>query len=205
MNSGKRVRDFAWLAFVVLLSALFGCKTSDYAEARAAQAERDKWNNTLTEAARTNQPMLITPLVGIGPVKFGMTFDEVKQVTGEPDFMTGGRCPQYRQGFSLVPRRGEEKVAVIMAGGSCKGDDLLVAAFKGATKEGIGMNSTRKEIISAFGQPASVRDGRQDGDPEVEYLEYDKLGMNLILRKGKLVHFALRPARTTSENAAAGK
>jgi hypothetical protein len=149
---------------------------------------------------------LITPLVGIGPVKFGMTFEEAKKLLGEPDLILGDGIYQYRFGFALIAGRGENKVAAILAGGSCRGDEPMVEAFKGATKEGIGMNATKEQIVTAFGPPTNNDDASQAGDPEVELLRYDSLGMELILRGGRLVHFALKPAPATStDNVSAAK
>jgi hypothetical protein len=184
---------------------LTGCETGNSAAARRAWQDEERWEKILAKAARENQPMLVTPLVGVGPITFGMTFDEVKRVLGEPDLHIG-QSYQYRLGFSLVPKRGEEKVVMIMAGGPCKGDDLLVAAFKGRTKEGIGMNSTRKDIIAAFGPPTRTEDWSGPDDPQVEYLHYNALGMNLTLRRDRLVHMALRAPPTPSQtNAPADK
>ncbi|MEO8427631.1 MAG: hypothetical protein ABI651_11025 [Verrucomicrobiota bacterium] len=93
--------------------------------------------------------MEIAPGVGVGPIKFGMTLDEVKRALGEPD-RTPGKPLQYLSlDLAVIPNHSDGKVGAIMMGDT--GGGQLVERFKGATKEGIKMKSTRQEIVAAYG------------------------------------------------------
>ena len=61
-----------------------------------------------------------------------------------------------------------------------------VKKFKGRTKEGIGMESTRAEIIKAYGQPTSSKTEEAYGNVLHEQLEYKPLGLMFTLESGKV-------------------
>jgi hypothetical protein len=77
------------------------------------------------------------------------------------------------------------------------GDSMLkspgVKKFKGRTKEGIGMESSRADVINAFGQPTTVK----PWEPGQEQLEYKTLGLTFTLEAGKVMNILVdfRPAK----------
>jgi hypothetical protein len=130
--------------------------------------------------------MEVVPETGVGPIKFGMTMDEVKSALGQPD-PTPGKAFQYSSlGLAVIPRTRDGKVGAIMMGDS--GGGQLVERFKGVTTKGIGMNSTRQEIVAAYGQPESAT-VPADG---LEVLAYDSGRTQFVLRDGRVVHITLR-------------
>jgi hypothetical protein len=68
------------------------------------------------------------------------------------------------------------------------GDSMLrypgVKKFKGRTKEGIGMESSRADIIKAFGQPTTAKPWNSGQ----EQLEYRNLGLTFTLESGKVIN-----------------
>jgi hypothetical protein len=134
----------------------------------------------------TGTAMIVIPGVGVGPIKFGMTMDEVKKALGEPD-RTPGKALQYLSlGLAVLGTSGSASVGAIMMGDT--GGGQLVDAFKGATKAGIRMKSTRQEVVAAYGQPETAR----DVGGGLEELSYDSGRTKYSLKEGRLVHIALR-------------
>ena len=95
----------------------------------------------------------IEPLVGIGPVKFGMSKDEVIEHFGQPDRIAEGKVTS----LSYVPSRGLSFVVDNELGMNeigCWSDGMLpsrITTFSGRTKEGIGIGATQEEIVAAYG------------------------------------------------------
>ncbi|HEY3857863.1 MAG TPA: hypothetical protein VGO67_26050 [Verrucomicrobiae bacterium] len=126
---------------------------------------------------------LIVPGESVGPLRRGMTSNEVVAILGQPERMQG-KIMVYGKTFGLaIACKTPVGVAAVFCGDS-SGDDPGVKAFKCRTKEGIGMESTRAEIIKAFGQPTSAKSG--DAGLHQEELVYQSLGLTLWLENGKV-------------------
>ena len=123
--------------------------------------------STVASCSRRSTPsaptasMEIVPETGVGPIKFGMTMDEVKSALGQPDPAPGKPLQYSSLGLAVIPRTRDGKVGAIMMGDS--GGGQLVERFKGVTTKGIGMKSTRQEIVAAYG-PHSRLGPRRVGD-----------------------------------------
>jgi thioredoxin-related protein len=142
------------------------------------------------EISREPDPeMLVTPLVGIGKVRFGMSEEEVINILGEPD-KRQPRSLIYRPlGLSLIVH---PTTGVVSFGCSTKKaipwwDRFSARDFRGATKEGIAMGSSEKEIMKAFGKP----DEREEQGRQV-VLTYEAQGLWLVLLSDKLIQFSMR-------------
>ena len=126
---------------------------------------------------------LIVPLESVGPLRRGMTTNEVVAILGQPEKMQG-KLMVYDKTFGLaVAPAGKMGVAAVFCGDS-SGDGPGVKAFKCRTKEGIGMESTRAEIIKAFGQPTSAKTWNEE--LHQEELVYKPLGLTFTLQNGKV-------------------
>ena len=137
--------------------------------------------------------LIIEPLVGIGPVRFGMSKDQVIEHFGQPDkVMAEGTKLNYVSskglGFTVDSELGLQMI-------QCWSDNwptelpFAVTTFTGRTKEGIGMGSTREQIVSAYGQPDRTGTDAQKGI--IQNLEYDKLRIKLSLWQDKLISMTL--------------
>lgn len=136
--------------------------------------------------------MLIVPRVSVGKVKAGMTPAQVVAELGESQTKQGKILNYVRSGFSVIPNR-DGVVVVVMCGDPSSIDSPLVKAFTGRTAEGIGMRSTRDEVLKAYGKP----DETDTPEPGHERLKYDDLGLAFILQDLKVHHITvnLRPAK----------
>lgn len=145
-------------------------------EEEAAALQRD-----LTEAARTNPPLQITPRVGVGPVEFGMTRVQVHELLGEPYRRTGS-ADEYQLLGLAVMFDPEERVQLILAGAWCEPSDILLQVFKGETPEGLRLRASKEEVVAEFGEPRRA----EVLGTGFEVLHY-AVG-NFALRDGRLVH-----------------
>lgn len=135
--------------------------------------------------------MDIEPKVRVGTIKTGMTAEQVVAQFGAPQRTTANALEYTRLGFAVMPVAGA--VQVVMCGDVTGANGPLVKAFTGRTKEGIGLTSTRQEVIRAYGEPTS--DEKFPGGRES--LRYDSLGITFSLEAGKVHHMIIRLAPTT--------
>ena len=143
----------------------------------------------LSACGRTKNPespspigdsMLIEPRVRVGKIRAGMTPDQIEQVLGRPKDKTLEGTLFYPELGFLVSFRGGV-VSVV----NCETPAAMLfpdaKEFKGRTKEGVGMGSTRDELIKAFGQPSKVVNYRGS-----EFLDYHERWLTFVLTDGKV-------------------
>ena len=79
-------------------------------------------------------------------------------------------------------------VAAVLCGDVTGINGPFVKAFTGRTKEGIGMRSTRQEVVKVYGDP-TVSEKFSRG---LESLQYPMLGLTFTLEGGKVHHMIVR-------------
>ena len=168
MKSRTRLEVLAIAATIVILTA----SCSDSAESGSSGP------------VDSNTPISIEPDVGVGKVRAGMSMDEVIAQLGKPDGKPGDRHLEYRRlGFAVGFGR-DGGVNLVMCGTSSGVNDSLAKAFTGRTKEGLGLGSSRAEVVKAYGEPSGV-----EKDPAGrESLKYGPLGLTFSLLEGKVYH-----------------
>jgi hypothetical protein len=185
------------LTTALLLSS--GCDSSDKkAPDAGTTAPKSTSAPSAARAKPTTRPavrqvppgLLIKPGVGAGALQFGMTADERDQILGKPERMTGSACEYPSKGIAVLSSPHTD-VGAILFGDSGTPNSPLVKACKYRTAEGIGMGSTRNQIIAAYGQPTKSETEAKI----IETLVYDKLGAEFTLRSGKVAHMVFRQIR----------
>ncbi len=131
--------------------------------------------------------MLIVPDESVGKLRAGMTVRQAVKELGEPQRRTANTLEYTRLGLALLPSP-DGVVEFVMCGDVTGINGPFVKAFAGRTKEGIGMRSTRAEVIKAYGEPTSDR--KSWGG--FESMRYDPLGITFTLDGGKVNHMAVR-------------
>lgn len=138
--------------------------------------------NADNKAVSAEDTVLIVPGMSVGKVRKGMTTNEVEAVLGKPDKWQG-KIMVYDKNLGMSVGQTKLGVMVVMCG-----DSLLkypgVKKFKGRTKEGIGMESSREDVIKAFGQPTTAK----PWNAGQEQLEYKGLGLTFTLETGKVMN-----------------
>ncbi|MBN2578000.1 MAG: hypothetical protein JXB10_03335 [Pirellulales bacterium] len=135
----------------------------------------------------------IIPGVGLGPVRFGMSREEIEKHFGKPDrYEANKSCMIYHsRGFVLFvnPRRGLVNIHCL----SQTRTMVKVRPFAGKTKEGIGIGSSLEDIEKAFGKP-NRDEGHDSTNPR---LIYAKQGLDIDLFRDKVIGIFMRRVQTS--------
>ncbi len=134
--------------------------------------------------------LIIEPLVGIGPVKFGMSQEEFIKHFGPPDkvFADGTKLNYVSSrglSFTIDSELGLQEIG-------CWSEGMLpsrVTTFAGKTKEGIGIGVSEEEIVTAYGQTDRTSTG---SGGVIKNLHYDKLSAKFSLKEDKLMTMTLK-------------
>jgi outer membrane lipoprotein-sorting protein len=141
--------------------------------------------------------LVVTPLVGIGPVKFGMERADVEKLLGKSDAVEERGSNGYvnmsygSRGFFIGVSKPLGVVTI-----SCVAQKAMafrVRDFSGKTDKGIALGASTADIIRTYGEPDSKE--KKEGST---YLSYHKLQADFTLFSDKLVqmHFnRQRPAK----------
>lgn len=141
--------------------------------------------------------LVVTPGVGIGPVKFRMTREQVEQLLGKPDTAAelgprGYVDMRYASHGFFIGVGKQMGVVTIM----CVAQPVMavrVRDFAGKTDKGIGMGARLTDIIRTYGPP-TTRETKKGST----YLHYSRLWADFTLFNDRLVQITLnlpRPAR----------
>jgi outer membrane lipoprotein-sorting protein len=157
-------------------------------------------------APRDAGELVITPGLGIGPVRFGMKTTEVTKLLGPPDKILNpvkgmDVLEYYSRGFGITARDGR---GVLMI--TCYSGNFLAVKtrdFAGRTDKGLRMGSRRAAIEKEYGPPSSVviRDafGKPAAKPAPKNghvdLSYEALGISFSLRDDSLESIMMRAPR----------
>ncbi len=134
-----------------------------------------------------NPPMTIEPGVSVGKVRAGMNLDQVRAEFGEPQRTTPNALEYTRLGFAVMPG-GDGTVQIVMCGDVTGNSGPLVRRFTGRTKDGIGLGSTREELLKTYGEPST----HEKFAGARESMKYDLLGITFSLENGKVHHMIIR-------------
>jgi hypothetical protein len=131
--------------------------------------------------------MVIEPNLAVGKIRVGMRAEDVIKLFGEPQRRTANAIEYTDLGFAVMPSP-DGIVQVVMCGDVTGLNGPLVNAFTGRTREGIGLRSTREELLKVYGQPSVEEKLRGN----TESLRYDPLGITFTLENGKVYHMIVR-------------
>jgi hypothetical protein len=132
------------------------------------------WQLTRKEAPAADDALVLRPGQGVGPVRFGMSPQEVEKLLGPPSqkkYQWQWHYPQ--RGLTIF--FGPKGVKIITCYSSRAITDPEAHDFAGKTPEGIGIGSTENDIIQAYGPPKKRRESTG-----TVYLEYDQLAFTLF-------------------------
>jgi outer membrane lipoprotein-sorting protein len=153
--------------------------------------------------------LIVSPETGIGPVKFGMSIDEVVRALGEPNWRKEHRFANNLNPQPELAAKDAKKAEFIMTelGYDARGFRLStsnrsgvdaiecfdrsamgpgVRDFQGKTREGIKLGASRADVIKAYGEPQAKLG--------TSSFMYAKLGWDFSFRGEQLVSMrAIRP------------
>lgn len=117
-----------------------------------------------------------------------MTIQQVVAELGEPDRKKESALEYLNLGFSVIPGK-EGVVHIALCVDPTGKEGPFTKAFAGRTKEGIGMGSSRADVIRAYGEPTAAE--TIAGKPAFEVVRYRPLGLVFELRDGKVDSIAV--------------
>ena len=141
----------------------------------------------------SREQLVIEPHVRVGKVWAGMSTAQIIAQLGEPERRTTKALEYTRLGFAVLPDS-NNVVSMVMCGDVMGVRGPFVKAFNGRTKEGIGMLSTREELLKAYGEATEDKKFRAG----LESMNYRQLGISFTLEDGK-VHHIIVSLDSTSE------
>jgi len=145
----------------------------------------------ITPPDRPKKAFVVEPLVGIDKLRFGMTVEQMKEILGEP-VHARGVVHEYRDcGFAILTIK-ENTVTMIACGDRRRADSPLVKNCAVRTKKGIGMGSSREDVIEAYGQPSSTQQLPGPGEGGAVVLRYDQLNSEFQLRNDTVTYMLFR-------------
>jgi len=150
---------------------------------------KKKTDDQVDEHAAAPEAGLVVELgIGIGPVKFGMSKDQVIEHLGEPDKIEGkdmGLDYISSKGLSFLLHPTKGLISIDCWSKEYPFPLAEIATFTGRTKQGIAMGASRKKIEAAYGQPSSVAT-----QGPLTVLQYDDLQVVWTLKADRLVKFS---------------
>jgi hypothetical protein len=141
---------------------------------------------------------VIVPGQAVGPIRLGMSQGELRAAIGLPERTNLGPWEFLGGGFAIV-FSSDHRASAIVGGDTGDLDGAgdpgrpeprqrgLVEAFVARTRDGLGMGSTRAEIVLALGEPDADTTFKGGG----EVLSY-RSGIDLALTGGTVVHLTVR-------------
>ena len=131
----------------------------------------------------SSESIVIEPGASIGPVRSDMTMQQVVAELGEPDRTNDQTLEYLNLGLTVIPGKGGVVKVVMCVDHSGQGGPFK-KAFAGHTKEGIGIGSSRADVVRAYGEPTATKTA--NWMPGVEVLIYKPLGLDFRLQHSKV-------------------
>ena len=151
------------------------------------------------ETSPAGEEFAIQPLIGVGPIKFGMTSEEVIKHFGVPNgVMTNPENPSEVVGLDYIPANGmclmihNDSVVIIDCYSSNNPEPFeSITSFVGRTEEAIGMGSTRDEVEAVFGEPDETYQAETGTQETMDMLCYDNLMMEIGIWRGEVITISI--------------
>ncbi len=144
---------------------------------------------------RLDPDTIIAPGFGVGPIQAGIKAAWVEILLGEPDEITSFNDSQdywayLSRGLTLM-FKSKLLVTVFVysdrLGGYEKG---LHQAFKGATLEGIHIDSLQKDVTAAYGEPDNVGEMPMAPIPS-RWVNYKGISFDFIVESGAMIYMSV--------------
>ena len=146
--------------------------------------------------------LVVTPKVGLGPVRFGMTRDEVIESLGRPDdtqsSRDGGVTLRYDSRGFWIGLGPDGKLRQIDCHAHPDEAAPVARTFAGKTAEGIALGASRNDISRAYGPPNSEHqnDTRFGQHTRMDYWD---LGLTFLLRDDALEEISVSASRQMAQ------
>ena len=161
---------------ITVLMAMLGCLALGCEESETDSSNPNPAVNTPATNVQNNSAMIV-PGVGVGPIRLGMTVDQMKQILGKPDIAVTGFSYVYADLGIEVIAKDKQTISSITCVHHIDNASPAVTPCQYKTDEGIGIGSTVAEVIAAYGELPN---------PPVRSMTYKELGMRMLLVDGQV-------------------
>jgi len=130
----------------------------------------------------------IVPLSGIGTIRFRMNKGKIIKEFGQPQRVTGNKLFYLSHGLQLSLSAKDESLIAIACGSTTEADKDMIKLCDCKTSKGIGMGSSREELIKAYGKSSSevpVQDN-------VTMMFYDKIKAQFVITDNKVTYMIFK-------------
>ncbi|MDB5390927.1 MAG: clpC [Planctomycetaceae bacterium] len=177
VDSGRKKRNL-WNPFAVMNGTL----------KNLAKLLSDWWSSRRSNSRFKG--LVVTPLEGIGPIKFGVSCQEVKNLLGKPELEIqpapgGFTILSYAsRGFYLhiSPHNGVELIRCVLGTISAN----RMRDFPNLKNQNIGLGASNADLIEAYGEPDS-----QHSQNDTTTFYYDEICVEFSLFQDQLVSMTL--------------
>ena len=138
------------------------------------------------DVLKSSYSMTIEPGVSVGPVHSGMTMKQVVAELGKP-VKNEDRMLTYQNLWVFFSDDGFVGYVYCLDPST---NGLSTEAFAGRTKKGIGIGSSRADVISAYGEPTATRPEYDHKENEV--MIYEPLRLEFHIRNGNVYLIAVK-------------
>ena len=163
------------IAMAASLAALLAVTTVSCSDSGKATPDKP--------SATDPQAPVIQAQQSVGPIRKGMQIQEVITALGEPSSRTGNSLSYAKSGLAVLADK-NGVLRLVSCGDPSESSSPLVKAFRGRTQEGIGMNSSRADVVRAYGEPTKTKEDK----PGHQVLVYSSQGLSFTIHNDK-VHF----------------
>ncbi|MBX3438975.1 MAG: hypothetical protein KF861_15900 [Planctomycetaceae bacterium] len=134
--------------------------------------------------------LTIVPGDGIGPVKFGMSREQIVALLGDPEFTLHESYLCYpSKGLQLVLAGREPDMLGMIIVNPSDAASLTRNDFHGRTDKGIRMGSSKQEVRDAYGEPDAPLPS--DRGSRADVFRYEKLGVMFVFLDSKVQQIIL--------------
>lgn len=167
-------------ARLVILLGLFGCL------------------GLLVGCGATVKVAQVQPGAGVGDLRLGMSLPEVERKAGLPrikKWLNDGISYSYpSSGINVFASGDPMRVSRITAGSGFAEKNQWMREFWGKTREGIGIGSTREQILRVYGLP-EAGNVLLDYKPRIDEgsLVYRRLGIAFLMHENKVIRMTIFP------------
>jgi len=202
----KSRKSIVILCAMAVIVSLAGCKKKIPSQNSAKEIDSSTSSGTVFER---NEDLILELGVGVGPVKFGMSKEEVIRHFGQPDDFEQVEFDNLdvpMSEFALISYDSSRGFALFLNSEGnvdqieCYSEEYpsrpsRIVTFKGKTKKGLSMGASFDEIITAYGKPDSI--GLRG--PCVT-INYDKLNTEMLISHDRLVQIQMMDFGTAKDS-----
>ena len=140
------------------------------------------------EPEEAEKALQIVPLSGIGALRFRMNKSNIISKFGQPQRVTDNKLFYLSHGLQLSLSPKDESLIAIACGSTNEADKDMIQLCDCKTSKGIGMGSSKEDIITAYGNSSSEVAVQEN----VTMIFYDNIKAQFIVTDNKVTYMVFK-------------